>query len=72
MRNLKDIPEEEFDAGNLGNTGQSKQVFRQLKYEGKMKKPLDKDPLQSILKLFSKYQEDYPDKIIPGWLYSTF
>ena len=50
----------------MENAGQGKQVFRQLKHEGKMKKRLDEDPLQSILKLLSKYQEDYPDKIIPG------
>lgn len=33
-------------------------------YEGKMKKRLDKDQLQSILKLSSKYQEKYPAKTI--------
>ena len=57
---------DKFDFSNLGNAGQSKQVFRQLKYKGKMKKLIDKDSLQGILKLSSKYQEDYPDKIIPG------
>ena len=57
---------DKYDFSNLGNAGQSKQVFRQLKYKGKMKKLLDRDLLQGILKLSSKYQEDYPDKIIPG------
>ena len=35
LRNLKNIPDEEFDACNLESTGQSVWVFRQLRYEGK-------------------------------------
>ena len=68
LRNLKDIPSEQFDAGNLGNSGQSKQVFRQLRHEGKLKKRLDKDPIQIIRKLISKFQDDYPDKVVPGYV----
>ena len=33
-----------------------------------MKKYLDKDQLQSILKLSSKYQEKYPAKTIPEYI----
>ena len=48
--------------------GQSKQVFRQLRHEGKLKKRLDKDPIQSIRKLISKFQHGYPDKVVPGYV----
>ena len=68
LRNSKHIPSEQFDAGNLGNSVQSKQVFRQLRHEGKLKKHLDKDPIQSIRKLISKFQDDYPDKVVPGYM----
>ena len=40
LRNfLKNILSEQFDAGNLWNSGQSKQLFRQLRHEEKLKKP---------------------------------
>ena len=68
LRNLKNIPSEQFDAGNLGNSGQSKQVLRQLRHEGKLKKRLNKDPIQGIRKLISKFQDDYPDKVVPGYV----
>ena len=60
LRNLKNILSEQFDAGNLGNSGQSKQVFRQLLHEGKLKKRLNKDPIQGMRKLISKFQDDCP------------
>ena len=33
-----------------------------------MKKRLEKDPLQSIIKLSLKYQEEYPNKIVPEYI----
>ena len=52
----------------MGNSGQSKQVFRQLRHKGKLKKRLDKDPIQSIRKLISKFQDGYPDKVVSGYV----
>ena len=39
-----------------------------MQYEGKLKKHLNKDPIQSIQKLISKFQDDYPDKVVPGYV----
>ena len=39
-----------------------------MRHEGKLKKRLDKDPKQSIRKLISKFQDDYPDKVVPGYV----
>ena len=68
LRNLKNIPSEQFDAGNLRNSGQSKEVFSQMRHEGKLKQRLDKDPTQSIRQLVSKFQDGYPDKVVPGYV----
>ena len=53
-----DALSKQFDAGNLGNSGQEKQVFWQLRHEKKVKRRLDKDPIQSIQMLISKFQDD--------------
>ena len=39
-----------------------------MQYEGKLKKHLNKDPIQRIRKLISKFQDDYPDKVVPGYV----
>ena len=69
--NLKNIPSEQFDAANLGNSGPRKHVFRQLRHEGKLKQRLDKDPIQSIRNLVSKFQDGYPDKVCETFQHGT-
>ena len=39
-----------------------------MRHEEKLKKRLDKDPIQSIRELISKFQDDYPDKVVPGYV----
>ena len=39
-----------------------------MQHKGKLKKCLDKDPIQSIRKLISKFQDSYPDKVVPGYV----
>ena len=63
-KHLSELEETDFKNGNLWNMGNSKDVYKTIKFESSKKSCMDKDMVTSVMKLKAHYDKISTRKVI--------